>query len=329
MNDKDNGAVADHSSPAGEPAAGMPAFAVIGAQKSASTFLQDQLSLHPQIEIPDGEVRHFEDPFYSSGAVRELPLLYRQPATEVVRGIKRPDYLGRPEIAARLHAHLPRAKLFVVLRDPVARAVSSYYHFVRHGFVPLCPIDEAFNSLIAGEWSGEFPRSTEVLSFGLYGEHLQRYLEYYPVEQMMVLDQGPLTKNAPDLLRRAFEFVGVDPHFELPPRDNKVSNKGVYSHARLRLLRSKNRTRFRYGEAMDRRYPREMTPWGWLYNASVVGVDRTLLSRFDSGRPPTLAPDTRARLDDYYAEDRKVLQTLLPMWSLDVAWLAPSRSDSA
>lgn len=303
------------------PDDGMPSFAVIGAQKSASTFLQDQLSLHPDIEIPEGEVRHFEDPFFSRGAVGDLPELFHRPPGDAVRGIKRPDYLGRPEIPGRLHDALPDVRLMVVLRDPVARAVSGYFHFVRHGFVPLLPIDEAMSTLMLGTWDSDYPRAPEVLAFGRYGEHLERYLGLFPAEHVLVFDQQHLIAEPQTALRRAFEFVGVDPGFTLPERTVRVSNKGVYSPARLRLLRTKNRTRFTYSETMDRRYPKRMTPWGWLYNASVVGVDRLALSRFDSGRPPQVSAATRQMLQDYYAADRELLASLLPIWGVQPAWL--------
>ncbi|TIC81542.1 sulfotransferase domain-containing protein [Nocardioides sp. GY 10113] len=300
---------------------GMPSFAVIGAQKSASTFLQDQMSLHPEIEIPDGEVRHFEDPFYSAGEVARLPELFERPAATTVRGIKRPDYLGRPEIPARIQAAMPDARLLVVLRDPIARAVSSYFHFARHGFVPLLPIDDAVQALMSGAWESDYPRAPEVLTFGRYGEHLERYLGLFPAEQMMVFEQVHLIRRSPEALRAAFEFVGVDPEWRLPEGELRVSNKGVYSLPRLRLLRTKNRTRFTYTESMDRRYPRRMTPWGWTYNASVVGLDRLVLSHFDSGRPPELAVETRAALEEYYASDRDVLRRLLPCWGVEPDWL--------
>ncbi|MFT4081943.1 MAG: sulfotransferase [Nocardioides sp.] len=309
-----------------EPSAAgpMPSFVVIGAQKSASTFLQDQLSQHPDVEIPEGEVRAFEEPFYGDGAVEALPSLYVRPVGEAVRGIKRPDYLGRPEIPARLRAHLPDAKLLVVLREPVARAVSSYYHFVRHGFVPLAPIDEAMAHLLAGEWDRRYPRAPEVLAYGRYGEHLERYLGHFSRDRLLVFDQQELIKHPQDSLRRAFAFVGVDPDFELPPRSVRASNTGVYSPFRLRMLRTKNRTRFTYTESLDRRYPRRMTPWGWLYNASLVGLDRLVLSHFDEGRPPALSAPTRQALTDYYAEDRDRLGAVLKHWDLSPDWLRTS-----
>ncbi|HET8666226.1 MAG TPA: sulfotransferase domain-containing protein [Nocardioides sp.] len=310
-----------HPSPAGVDPHGMPSFVVIGAQKSASTFLQDQLSLHPDVEIPEGEVRFFEEPFYSQGAVAELPSLFVRPAAGVRRGIKRPDYMGRPEIPARLHEHLPEAKLLAVLREPVARAVSSYFHMVRHGFVPLAPLDEAFRAILDGSWVSEFPRTPEILTFGLYGEQLARYLSLYRPEQLLVFEQRDLIADTRTKVREAYAFIGVDPSFEVPQAANRVSNKGVYSYPRLRLLRTKNKTRFRYTPTMDRRYPKRMTPWGWLYNAGVVGLDRTVLSRFDDGRPPELSDRIRAEVRDYYAEDRQLLRTVLEGRDVHPDWL--------
>jgi hypothetical protein len=300
---------------------GMPSFVVIGAQKSASTFLQDLLSLHPEVEMPEGEVRHFEDPFYSRGEVADLPKLYLRPTAGIQRGIKRPDYMGRPEIPARLHAHLPDAKLLAVLREPVARAVSSYFHMTRHGFVPLAPVDDAFQAILDGSWEAEFPRAPEVLTFGLYGEQLARYLELYRPEQLLVFEQSDLIRNTATRLSEAFSFIGVDPAFQVPDGAGKVSNKGVYSYRRLRLLRTKNTTRFTYSPTMDRRYPKQMTPWGWLYNASVVGLDRTVLSRFDDGRPPALSDRVRAQVRDYYADDSAVLRKLLEGRDVHPEWL--------
>jgi len=309
-------------------ATGLPAFVVIGAQKSASTFLQDQMAQHPGIEIAEGEVRFFEDPFYSPDAIAALPDLFERPAVDTLRGIKRPDYLGRPEVAERLHRHLPDTLLFAVIRDPVARAVSAYYHYVRHGFLPLLPLDEAFEALLAGgatssptSMATRYPRAPEILDYGLYGKHLKRYLGYFSRTQLMVFDQTGLTGDPAGSLRRAFEFVGADPEF-VPTATTSVSNRGVYSPRRLRLLRTKNRFMFDYTPTLDRRYPRRPSPVGWLYNAGVVGVDRLLLSRFDTGRPPALSADLQARVHAFYDEDRAVLsQLLVGMPAESASWL--------
>jgi sulfotransferase family protein len=299
---------------------GLPDFIVLGAQKSASTFLQDQMDQHPQIEIAPGESRHFEDPDYSNGGVEALPGLFHQQGPGIVRGIKRPDYLGRPEVPERIAAHIPQARLFVVIREPIARAVSSYFHYVRHGFVPLLPLDEAFTALLDGSLTPAYPRSTEILNYGLYGEHIQRYLTHFPRAQLMIFSQDLLIGDPVASLRRAFEFVGVDDDFVTEHRTS-VSNRGVYSPTRLRLLRSKNRFLYTYTPTLDRRFPRRPSPPGWLWAATVVTIDRGLLARVDKSKPPALADSIRRRLADYYAPDAQVLAKILLPSEGPVRWL--------
>ena len=42
----------------------LPDFVIIGAQKSASTFMQVCLDDHPDIYLPRGETTFFESPDY-------------------------------------------------------------------------------------------------------------------------------------------------------------------------------------------------------------------------------------------------------------------------
>lgn len=277
------------------------------------------MAQHPGIEIAVGEVRTFEDPHYSPAAVAMLPGLFEGDPT-LTRGIKRPDYLGQPDVAGRLAEHLPNAKLFVVIREPIARAISAYYHYVRHGFVPVRPLDEAFTLLLNDTWARAYPRSTEILDYGLYGKHISRYLEHFSRDQLLVFEQKGLTGDPLGSLRQAFEFLGVDPTFA-PESTASVSNKGVYSPARLRLLRTKNRFTHRYTPNLDRREPRKQTPPGWLWNAAVVGLDRVVLSRFDEGRPPELSPEIRSKLTAYYAQDADALSDVLQGMPASAPWL--------
>ena len=45
---------------------------------------------------------------------------------------------------------------------------------------------------------------------------LERFLEHYPKEQILVFQQSELRHKRMETLRRVFEFVGVDPDFEHP-----------------------------------------------------------------------------------------------------------------
>ena len=84
----------------------LPRFLIIGAQKAGSTFLHETLRQHPSLFLPRYETPIFEDPFYQAGAVQsELGRILAPARPDQKPGIKRPDYLGRPECPARLARH--------------------------------------------------------------------------------------------------------------------------------------------------------------------------------------------------------------------------------
>jgi len=104
----------------------LPDYIIIGAHKSASTFVHKCLMEHPDIYMPKDEIPFFEIPDYESSSLSELEKYFKG-RKEKRFGIKRPSYIGKPEVPARISNDLPDAKLIAVLRDPVDRAVSSYY----------------------------------------------------------------------------------------------------------------------------------------------------------------------------------------------------------
>lgn len=128
----------------------FPTFAIIGAQKSASTFLQKQLQAHPDIFLPDGELATFEDPQYEDYDPQIFASHFSPDWDAKALGLKRPSYLHEPEVPRRLARHLPGIKLIVSLRDPVDRAVSAYFHQVRHNFAPLVEVNRGLENILDG-----------------------------------------------------------------------------------------------------------------------------------------------------------------------------------
>lgn len=285
-------------------------FVIIGAQKSASSFLRRRLDQHPAVDLAKGEVPSFEDPYYDRGAVDRLSELFGPRRPDVRRGIKRPDYLGQSAVPARLAAHVPSTKLFAVLRDPVARAVSAYFHYVRHNFIPVRPCEEGLTALLDNRLQTQYPRSAEILTYGRYGEHLGRYLDHFPREQMIIFQQERLAAEPAEVVRESYEFIGVDSSF-VPGHDIQSSNSGVYDLRRLRFLRTGYRAAFVYEKDLRTRRPRRSNPMGSGWLAAVRVIDKLALSHLDRSRAPTLSEPLRARLRDYYAADTARLRALL------------------
>lgn len=104
----------------------LPNFLIIGAQKSATTFLLRCLREHPDVFVPSGEIPFFEDPDYSQGDIESFARLFARGCHKKAVGLKRPNYLHKPECPERIHRHIPSARLIVILRDPIERAISAY-----------------------------------------------------------------------------------------------------------------------------------------------------------------------------------------------------------
>lgn len=274
----------------------LPDFAIVGAQKSASTFVQDALRAHPDIYMPNGETRFFEDPEYGRGDLAELAAEFAGRQEDMI-GIKRPDYLGRAEVPPRLHRTVPDLRIIIVLRNPIERLVSAYYYYIKLGFLPVLDINEAIARLLRGERIGN-PKSADLLDYGNYATHLRRYFALFPREQIRVLLQEDFAAGEREALAGICTFIGVDPTRlrALPPR----ANAGVYPLARLRFLTRRNRHLYDYDAITGKLKPHAMTIGRWLPAAAITAVDRLVLAHTVGNRKPVLQDGTQAMLAEYY-----------------------------
>ena len=122
----------------------LPDFLVIGAQKSGTTSFFHYIAQHPKIFDHKAKELHFFDLHYGRGAAwyrSQFPLLASVKKDSLV-GEATPYYLCHPHAPKRIHGLVPDVKLIVLLRDPVDRAISHYFHEVKKGRETLS-IDEA------------------------------------------------------------------------------------------------------------------------------------------------------------------------------------------
>lgn len=277
----------------------LPDFIVAGAQKSASTFVQDALSAHPDVYMPNGETRFFEDPEYGDGALAPLTALFEGRSERLV-GIKRPDYLGREEVPSRVHRAVPGAKIVFVLRNPVDRLVSAYYHYVKFGFIPVMDINEALPKVLEGDALGN-PKTRELLSYGNYGTHLARWYATFPASQIHVVLQEDIKRSADAVLAGLAGFLGLQG--EVPAAPKGTANEGVYPLSRLKFLTRRNRFMYDYDPRNGKVIDRRMGAGTWLAAAAITAIDRYALRRVIGNERPRLDPGIRARLVSYYRDE--------------------------
>jgi hypothetical protein len=121
-----------------------PSFLICGGQRCGTTSLYRALAAHPAVlKAVLHKGVHYFDVSYDRGMGWYKGHFPMQRSAERVRNRhgfeaqtfeSSPYYMYHPQAAARIAADLPRAKLVVLVRDPVERAFSQHHHEVARGF---------------------------------------------------------------------------------------------------------------------------------------------------------------------------------------------------
>lgn len=202
----------------------LPNVIIIGAQKSGTSSLFSYLVQHPQIRGSSRKEVHFFDGGSLPGVDNfkkgskwyrsHFPLNLEPRETPTIEAT--PSYLFVPSVPARISTLLPGVKLIAVLRDPVERAISHYFHEVRAGREKR-PIMSALveeDDLLAPIWKSENFQSRQFRSFsykarGRYAEQLIRYFSFFSKDQILVFSSKELFEATDETLSRVFNFLGV------------------------------------------------------------------------------------------------------------------------
>ncbi|MEM8864295.1 MAG: sulfotransferase domain-containing protein [Planctomycetota bacterium] len=286
----------------------LPDFFVIGAQKAGSTYLLECLGEHPEIFMPPAEVAFFEDPLYDPAWLDWFEQHFDPAQPGQVIGVKRPNLLGLPECPARLAEHMPELKLVVVLRSPVERAISAYFHYMKTGLLPLAPLEVGMPRIMRGDVSG-YPRASEVLEFGLYARGLASYDEHFPADRILVTLLDDFRGDSGDALAEAYRFVGVSPDYR-PQAISRRPMGASYSLTRLRLWNAVDRWCRRW--TPDRRnFDR---PKG-LITTPLIKLNQVLdeyaWKKLLPAKRPQPSPALQSALVDYYRDDLEQLENRL------------------
>jgi hypothetical protein len=327
----------------------LPDFLLVGAMKCGTTSLHHVLDHHPGLFLPRAELFFFDiddvqqhpDFFvrtprgwtffdYEAEFERYLPWYaahFAGAAPGQLVGEDSTTYLPSPRAPERIRALLPEAKILVLLRDPVDRAVSHYWHLVESR--------RAVHTL--EETLAYAPEN--LLVRGHYREQLERYLRVFPREQVKVLFFERFVRDVQGTVDEVCAFLGLDESVDTASVPT-WSNRTAYPRS-LRLQLAYNRlvrpvTHRRWllradlpptnGAALAGAAPAEAAAEaaaapGLKTRAvrALATLDRRLNAR--PGRRPPLDPHTREFLARYFARQNAGLSDLL---GEDVAALWPN-----
>lgn len=288
----------------------LPTFVVIGAQKSASSFMQLCLAEHPDIYMAEGETPFFETPDYEQSDISELEMTF-QGRGEKCLGIKRPNYIGKPEVPARIRRHLPSAKLIAVLRNPIDRAVLAYFHNIYYGFLPPLDVEIGMRRIISDpSFVAKYKRSPEVIEFGYYYKQLIKYDHYIQADRLLAILHEDICINPIDSIQHAYEFLNVSRSF-IPGSLSLRPQKVLYNMTRLKFLCHQNRFLYQYKYEKTRRFPKQMTLVDKILAKCITAFDQKLLSRFLPNNKPKIGLQLHKMLLELYSSDIDALQGLI------------------
>lgn len=157
---------------------------------------------------------------------------------------KTPSYYVTKDVPARIHAMSKDTKLIVVVRDPVTRAISDYTQ--TRSKKPDIPSFESltFKNLSAGlidtTWSA--------VQIGMYAKHLERWLHYFPMEQLLFVSGERLISDPAGEMARVQDFLGLrrvvtEKHFHFNPAKGFPCLKRPEVHSKPHCLgKTKGRT---------------------------------------------------------------------------------------
>ena len=185
---------------------GPPDYVGVAAQKCGTTWWHRMLIDHPQIvgcrgERPalgrtiEKELHYFQqdwDREFDDALIEAYHRYFpRQPGQ--LAGEWTPRYALDPWTPVRLAAAAPRARLLVMLRDPIDQFCSGVTHNIAR-----------FGKLHPRLLVEQFER-------GRYAAQLQRLVEHFPREQILVLQFERCVHSPQSELQRTYRFLGVAP----------------------------------------------------------------------------------------------------------------------
>ena len=187
-----------------------PDIYLIGAQKSGTTTLAHLLAQHPQICVAKTKEPHFFTTNWRKGITwyKKQFLNYEDavcidasttysmaPLNLEQNSRSAKEYLHH--VPQKLHSINSQAKFIYLLRNPVERAYSAYWHYMTRGRET-----RSFKEAIRQDYF--------YLDVSNYYGQLSLWLEYFPIDSFLFLLFEDLKADPKEVATKCFRFIGVE-----------------------------------------------------------------------------------------------------------------------
>jgi hypothetical protein len=285
---------------------------VVGAAKSGTTTVADFLAAHPEVFVsPVKEPNHFgsdirieefspafkanthldeEDYFRNDELVprqvawirnsENYKRLFQKGGSFIRRADCSTSYLYSENASEEIFSYNPNARIIIMLRNPITRAFSHYLMALKYGFTTLS-FREAIEEDMRKSEKG-WGKSELFLELGEYSEQIQRYMDYFPLEQLFIHLTEDL--STPFFYRELCAFLEVD-YFELS-KPEKSNTAGLSRYPKVNQWLTQNNLKKRLGQIIPQPFRNRIKK---IYYTNV--------------NLPTLNEVDGQYLAEYYADD--------------------------
>ena len=218
-----------------------PNLFIVGAAKAGTTSLYHYLKQHPDVYVsPIKEPNYFgsdvnwhnfrEDfktitmvdfeEYFSQDNLKEkhnafldseenyLKLFRNRNGAKVLAEFST-SYLYSKRAASEIFAFNPNAKIIILVREPVSRTFSHFFMEVMGGHQNTKCILQSLKKDYENEPKG-YGISNLYIDMSLYHDQIERYLNVFPRDQILIASFEQLLRNKTDFMNQIFEFAGLN-----------------------------------------------------------------------------------------------------------------------
>lgn len=209
-----------------------PTFLILGTSKAGSTSLYHYLSQHPEVLMSEPKEPRFFWLEYERGFDHYWQSYFSGYDGESEIGDACTKNLYLPFVARRVADTLPDARLIILCRNPLERAISAYWDNYSRGHEPR-PFEAAIEqNLRRLETGPRFEDEAEASLYarvahqgnkvlqrtygfyvepGYYAEHIERYRALFDGDRIKILFFEDLTRDPAEVVADAHRFLGIEP----------------------------------------------------------------------------------------------------------------------
>gem|GEM_PF-1471442 len=192
-----------------KPCQPKPSFLFIGSSKAGSSWFFEILREHPDVFVPANKATFFFTEHYAK-TISWYESFFSRARPEQIVGEVCHDYLASPEALRRIRDYRPDMRLICCLRNPYARALSSWRFFGRNG-------------MSKPTLAAQMESDVSVFEHGNYASQLGVLQSLFTKQQILIFFFEELSSNPEGLAQRLYQFIGVDSAFKPPTLYKRVN----------------------------------------------------------------------------------------------------------